>query len=103
MIVLCVLRVFLAALVPLWYYRYVTDSISLDANVVASAFGKLTRPACREGMEKADIARAVLLMIASNIGTIAWLHAKQLDTMASRVIFCGSFLNNNSLAQRTLS
>ena len=43
----------------------------------------------------------VLKMVTYNIGALAWLHAK--GHGCQRIIFSGSFLNDNMMAKRTLS
>ena len=40
-------------------------------------------------------------MVTYNIGALAWLHAK--GHGCQRIIFSGSFLNDNMMAKRTLS
>ena len=43
--------------------------------IVASSFGKLTRPQSRDDAKAEDLALATLLMISGNVGVIAKLHA----------------------------
>jgi len=47
------------------------------------------------------LAKAVLLMITNNIGSIAMLHARA--TGVDHVLFTGSFLHGNKVATKLLS
>lgn len=73
----------------------------LKADVVASSFGKLTRPEMREGVRPSDVALSALVMISVNIAALAHLHAEA--NKARSVMFCGSFLHENPIALKTLS
>eukprot|EP00939_MAST-03C_sp_MAST-3C-sp1_P002072 g2072.t1 len=73
----------------------------LKADVVASSFGKLTRPEFRASAKPADVALSALVMISVNIAALAHLHAEQHG--ARSVMFVGSFLHENPIALKTLS
>lgn len=78
------------------------EKLGLPSNVVASSFGKLVAkedPA--SGLNQEDLARALLLMITNNIGQVAYLNAKLMETR--RIYFVGNFLRHNKISQRRLS
>ena len=53
-----------------WMYRNY-DKFHLPSNVTASSFGKLVmKQNAAEGVKEEDIARALLLMVTSNIGQV---------------------------------
>ena len=54
-----------------------------------------------EDVSKSDLAKAALIMVTNNIGSIVQLHAR-LEGV-TRVIFAGNFLENNEIAMRTLA
>eukprot|EP00735_Rhodelphis_limneticus_P011508 TRINITY_DN4618_c0_g1::TRINITY_DN4618_c0_g1_i1::g.19554::m.19554 TRINITY_DN4618_c0_g1::TRINITY_DN4618_c0_g1_i1::g.19554 ORF type:complete len:551 (-),score=73.40,sp/Q08DA5/PANK3_BOVIN/43.49/7e-83,Fumble/PF03630.9/1.3e-106 TRINITY_DN4618_c0_g1_i1:485-1987(-) len=76
--------------------------VGLSGDVVASTFGKMMRQHS-DGPEPsdADTARSILLMITNNIGALARLHAQNFQ--AKRVVFTGSFLQNNTISIRALA
>ena len=73
----------------------------LKADVVASSFGKLTRPEQRASAKPADVALSALVMISVNIASLAHLHAEAHG--AKSIMFVGSFLHENPIALKTLS
>ncbi|GLJ42380.1 hypothetical protein SUGI_0877790 [Cryptomeria japonica] len=77
--------------------------MGLAATTVASSFGKLVEPAKRDAAVKTPehLAKAVLLMITNNIGSIAMLHARA--SGVDHVLFTGSFLRGNKVATKLLS
>ncbi|MCO5557831.1 hypothetical protein L7F22_011403 [Adiantum nelumboides] len=79
------------------------SEMGLAATTVASSFGKLVQPARRDAALKTPqhLAKATLLMITNNIGSLAKLHAQA--TGVQHVLFTGSFMNGNKLAMRLLT
>eukprot|EP01018_Ginkgo_biloba_P034746 Gb_24820 [translate_table: standard] len=77
--------------------------MGLAATTVASSFGKLVEPGKRDvAMQTPEhLAKAVLLMITNNIGSIAMLHARA--TGVDHVLFTGSFLHGNKVGMRLLA
>jgi len=53
------------------------DKFHLPSNVTASSFGKLVmKQNASEGVKEEDIARALLLMVTSNIGQVGgWVRS----------------------------
>eukprot|EP00850_Spirogloea_muscicola_P003929 SM000016S01917 [mRNA] locus=s16:582536:585921:- [translate_table: standard] len=80
--------------------------MGLAATTVASSFGKLVQPKGKNGTnggmsEACHLAKAALLMVTNNIGSIAMLHAKSAGVRT--ILFAGSFLYSNKLAMRLLA
>jgi len=77
--------------------------MGLAATTVASSFGKLVEPRKRDAAMQTPehLAKAVLLMITNNIGSIAMLHARAAGV--DHVLFTGSFLHGNKVAMRLLT
>lgn len=77
--------------------------MGLAATTVASSFGKLVEPRKRDAAMQTPehLAKAVLLMITNNIGSIAMLHARAAGV--DNVLFTGSFLHGNKVAMRLLA
>jgi pantothenate kinase len=71
--------------------------MGLAATTVASSFGKLVQPGQREAAMQAPqhLAKAVLLMVTNNIGSIAMLHARAAGV--AHIMFTGSFLHDNKV------
>lgn len=80
---------------------------NLKPSTVASSFGKMgTAPAALQGggggsARDEDLARSLLFMITQNIGQVAYLNARRVNT--KRIYFCGNFLRRNEIASRQLS
>lgn len=79
------------------------SEMGLAATTVASSFGKLVQPARRDAAMRTPqhLAKATLLMITNNIGSLAKLHAQA--TGVEHVLFTGSFMHGNKLAMRLLA
>lgn len=85
----------LKALLPLAGGDY--TEMGLAATVVASSFGKLVQPGGdgKVAASPADLAKACLLMVTNNVGSLAMLHAKAAGV--KRILFAGSFLHGNKV------
>lgn len=79
------------------------SEMGLAATTVASSFGKLVHPGRRAKAVQSPehLAKAALLMITNNIGSLAMLHAR--PASVRHIMFTGSFLHNNKLALRLLA
>jgi len=73
----------------------------LDGDVVASSFGQMNLQDKREEVTKEDLARATLVTITNNIGSITRMCA--LNEGIERVVFVGNFLRVNTLSMKQLS
>ncbi|XP_041968656.1 pantothenate kinase 3 isoform X2 [Aricia agestis] len=73
----------------------------LRADLVASSFGHMCSAERRARVSRADLARATLVTITNNIGSIARLCAS--NERLERVVFCGNFLRVNPLSMKLLS
>jgi type II pantothenate kinase len=83
-------------------YTVEDQGIDLKASTVASSFGKFVKEEHRAKEHRSeDLARAVLLMVTGNLGSLA--HMKAEEHSAKHVIFTGSYLANNPVAMRTLA
>eukprot|EP01095_Lingulamoeba_sp_RSL-Kostka_P004116 TRINITY_DN15204_c0_g1_i1.p1 TRINITY_DN15204_c0_g1~~TRINITY_DN15204_c0_g1_i1.p1 ORF type:complete len:490 (-),score=169.67 TRINITY_DN15204_c0_g1_i1:18-1487(-) len=72
----------------------------LPDNLVASSFGKMVNPKYHN-VSDSDKAKAALIMLTNNIGSVVHLHAK-LENV-TKVIFVGNFLRNNLITRRALT
>jgi type II pantothenate kinase len=77
-------------------------ALGLSADNVASSFGKLVRGDALSSVSREDLAKAVLIMITNNIGSLANLYAHKV-LHVPQIIFVGNFLTNNSIAKRGLA
>ncbi|KAJ3613386.1 hypothetical protein NHX12_019635 [Muraenolepis orangiensis] len=68
---------------------------------VASSFGNMISPEKREGVSKEDLARATLVTITNNIGSITRMCA--LNENINKVVFVGNFLRVNTLSMKLLA
>lgn len=73
----------------------------LPGNLVASSFGQMSSTERREKVSREDLARATLVTITNNIGSIARMCA--LNEKIERVVFCGNFLRVNTVSMKLLS
>jgi pantothenate kinase len=84
------------------YGRGGYEQFDLKSSTVASSFGKVgTKPEPRSGVQDEDVARALLFMLTQNIGQLAYLNARRVET--PRIYFCGNFLRRNEIASRQLA
>uniref|UniRef100_UPI00398F0EA5 pantothenate kinase 3-like n=1 Tax=Pristiophorus japonicus TaxID=55135 RepID=UPI00398F0EA5 len=77
------------------------DRFGLPGWAVASSFGNMMSKEKREAVNKEDLARATLVTITNNIGSIARMCA--LNECISRVVFVGNFLRINTLSMKLLA
>lgn len=77
------------------------ERFGLDGDLVASSFGQMNCPERRQNARPEDLARATLVTITNNIGSLARLcaRAEGLD----RVVFVGNFLRINSISMKMLA
>ena len=68
----------------------------LSGDVVASSFGHMNCQARRSGASREDLARATLVTITNNIGSLARLCAS--SERLERVVFVGNFLRVNDIS-----
>ncbi|XP_028030833.1 pantothenate kinase 3 isoform X2 [Bombyx mandarina] len=73
----------------------------LPGDLVASSFGQMCSADRRAKVSREDLARATLVTITNNIGSIARLCA--CNERVERVVFCGNFLRVNPLSMKLLS
>ncbi|CAH2062417.1 unnamed protein product, partial [Iphiclides podalirius] len=73
----------------------------LPGDLVASSFGQMCAAERRAKVSREDLARATLVTITNNIGSIARLCA--VNESIERVVFCGNFLRVNPLSMKLLS
>jgi type II pantothenate kinase len=76
--------------------------LGLPASTVAASFGKLVRGDALQSVSKADLAKAALVMITNNIGSLANLYAHKV-AHAPQIVFVGNFLHQNDIARRGLA
>ncbi|CAF0725317.1 unnamed protein product [Didymodactylos carnosus] len=77
------------------------DRFHLPAHIVASSFGHMNLSDKREQASKEDLARATLVTVLNNIGSISMMVAKTENV--DRILFSGSFLRINDLSMRLLA
>lgn len=73
------------------------ESISMNF----PSFGNMNDKAKRDEASKADLARAVLVTVTNNIGSIARMCA--VNEKIDRVVFVGNFLRVNSISMNLLA
>ncbi|KAJ7333512.1 Pantothenate kinase 1 [Desmophyllum pertusum] len=73
----------------------------LPADTVASSFGKMCCEQNRSLVSNKDLARAMLVTITNNIGSIARMCA--VNHKIGRVVFVGNFLRGNTIAMKLLA
>ncbi|XP_045530460.1 pantothenate kinase 3 isoform X2 [Pieris brassicae] len=77
------------------------ERFGLRGDLVASSFGNMCSADRRAKVSREDLARATLVTITNNIGSIARLCASNQNIQ--RVVFCGNFLRVNPLSMKLLS
>jgi len=77
------------------------ERFGLSGDIVASSFGQMNLPDKVAGATKEDLARATLMMITNNIGSIARLCCR--SEGVERCVFVGNFLRINTIAMLSLS
>ncbi|TMS21723.1 pantothenate kinase 2, mitochondrial [Larimichthys crocea] len=77
------------------------ERFGLPGWAVASSFGNMMFKEKRESVSKEDLARATLVTITNNIGSITKLCA--LNENIERVVFVGNFLRVNTLSMKQLA
>ncbi|KAL1788836.1 pantothenate kinase 1 isoform X1 [Sigmodon hispidus] len=77
------------------------ERFGLQGSAVASSFGNMMSKEKRESISKEDLARATLVTITNNIGSIARMCA--LNENIDRVVFVGNFLRINMVSMKLLA
>ncbi|CAL1531849.1 unnamed protein product [Lymnaea stagnalis] len=73
----------------------------LKGDTVACSFGQMISQEKRDAARKEDLARATLVTLTNNIGSIARMCAK--TEKIERVVFVGNFLRVNEISMKLLS
>ena len=77
------------------------ERFGLDGDLVASSFGQMNLSERRQNARPEDLARATLVTITNNIGSLARLCARAEGL--ERVVFVGNFLRINSISMKMLA
>jgi type II pantothenate kinase len=77
------------------------SKFGLNGDLVASSFGQMNSAERREAVSKEDLAKATLVTITNNIGSITRMCA--LTEGIERVVFVGNFLRVNTISMKLLS
>ncbi|XP_020776957.1 pantothenate kinase 1a isoform X1 [Boleophthalmus pectinirostris] len=77
------------------------ERFGLQGSAVASSFGHMMCKEKRDSISKEDLARATLVTITNNIGSIARLVA--VNEKIERVVFAGNFLRINTVSTKLLA
>lgn len=77
------------------------DRFHLKGDTVASSFGQMNLEEKRKAATRQDLAKATLLTITNNIGSIARLCARAENI--ERVVFVGNFLRINEISMKLLA
>ncbi|GLV33307.1 fumble [Carabus blaptoides fortunei] len=77
------------------------DRFGLPGDLVASSFGQMNSKERRSNISREDLARATLVTITNNIGSIARMCA--LNEKIEKVVFIGNFLRVNPIAMKLLA
>lgn len=73
----------------------------LPGDTVAASFGHMLDPERRKNAKPEDLARAVLVTVTNNIGSMAMMCA--MNAKVDKVVFLGNFLRINDLSMKQLS
>ncbi|KAK6301419.1 hypothetical protein J4Q44_G00274720 [Coregonus suidteri] len=77
------------------------ERFNLQGSAVASSFGHMMSKEKRDSISKEDLARAMLVTITNNIGSIARMCA--VNEKIERVVFVGNFLRINTVSTKLLA
>ncbi|XP_069467424.1 pantothenate kinase 1 isoform X3 [Ambystoma mexicanum] len=77
------------------------ERFGLQGSAVASSFGQMMSKEKRDTIRKEDLAKATLVTITNNIGSIARMCA--LNENIDRVVFVGNFLRINMVSMKLLA
>ncbi|XP_072563332.1 pantothenate kinase 3-like [Paramormyrops kingsleyae] len=77
------------------------ERFGLPGWIVASSFGNMIYKEQRDSVSKEDLARAALVTVTNNIGSISRMCA--LNENIERVVFVGNFLRGNMLSMKLLA
>uniref|UniRef100_A0A8C7YZA9 pantothenate kinase n=1 Tax=Oryzias sinensis TaxID=183150 RepID=A0A8C7YZA9_9TELE len=77
------------------------ERFGLQGSAVASSFGHMMCKEKRDSISKEDLARATLVTITNNIGSIARMCA--VNEKIERVVFVGNFLRINTVSTKLLA
>lgn len=77
------------------------ERFGLPGDLVASSFGHMNSKEKRETVSKEDLARATLVTITNNIGSIARMSA--INENINKVVFVGNFLRVNPISMKLLA
>ncbi|XP_027695556.1 pantothenate kinase 1 isoform X1 [Vombatus ursinus] len=77
------------------------ERFGLQGSAVASSFGNMMSKEKRDAISKEDLARATLVTITNNIGSIARMCAQ--NENIDRVVFVGNFLRINMVSMKLLA
>ncbi|XP_071604845.1 pantothenate kinase 1 isoform X6 [Heliangelus exortis] len=77
------------------------ERFGLQGSAVASSFGHMMSKEKRDSISKEDLARATLVTITNNIGSIARMCA--LNENIDKVVFVGNFLRINMISMKVLA
>ncbi|XP_049592788.1 pantothenate kinase 1a isoform X1 [Syngnathus scovelli] len=77
------------------------ERFGLQGSAVASSFGHMMGKEKRDTISKEDLARATLVTITNNIGSIARMCA--VNEKIERVVFMGNFLRINTVSTKLLA
>lgn len=77
------------------------ERFGLPGDLVAASFGHMSSKERRNNVSKEDLARATLVTITNNVGSIARMCA--LNEKIDKVVFIGNFLRVNPIAMKLLA
>lgn len=77
------------------------EKFGLPGTLVASSFGNMNLDEKRAEAKKEDLAKACLITVTNNVGSIALLCAQ--ISKVERILFVGNYLKNNVMSMRQLA